>query len=153
MASVTPKQTSEIARAAQRIRPSLLPSLFGSSSNRIAPASGSAHESVSRGTTGPVLPARIAATPLSRPANWHSAARCESYSSSSYGPPTSSPQVVAEDHDDPDKDRAGVSADRPGLQPAQRRRPGLDDAAGAVDEAVDYVDVEPAPQPVARNHL
>src|SRR5687767_2471497 len=47
MTSVTANAASESASASQRIAPSRLPSRLGTSSSRIAPARGNAHERVS----------------------------------------------------------------------------------------------------------
>src|SRR6185369_12318003 len=107
MTSVTANTASDRTSASQRIALLRLPSRFGMSSSRIAPARGNAHERVSN---------------------------------------MSQPQVVGEDGDDTDKQRAGVGPHRSGLQPPQQGRAAVDDGRGAIDRAVDDLHIEAAPQ-------
>src|SRR6185369_11451643 len=111
MTSVTANAASDKSSASQRIELLRLPSRFGMSSSRIAPARGNAQDKVSN---------------------------------------MSQPQVVSEDGDDPDKQRAGVGPHRTGLQPPQQRRAAVDDRRGAIHRAVDDLHVEAAPQTFLR---
>src|SRR5262245_33480478 len=127
-ASVIPNEASETASASHRMRPSRRPSALPMSSRSSAPASGSAQETVSIRDQLPNPNSQLPETPL---------------------PPlgagsrtlgvvvASSPQVVPQNHDDANEERAGIGAHRAGLKPPQHRRAAVDDRRGAIDRAVD----------------
>src|SRR5262245_5740150 len=110
-ARVIPNEASATANASQRMRPSRRPSALPMSSRSSAPASGSAQETVSIRNRLPIPSSRLPSSPVvqSGVGSWN------------LGVAGSSPQVVPENDDDTDEQRAGIGAHRSGLEPPQHR--------------------------------
>src|SRR5687767_9431054 len=116
---VTAKVAIATASASQRTSPLRRPSALPTSSSRTAPTSGTIQESV-KSIVNSQLPIPNSQSFRLEVGSWR------------LGVEFSSPQVITEHDDDADEQRAGVGADRSGLQAAHQRRAGGDDRRRAV---------------------